>query len=139
MTDRAAVVAEAMTWLRTPWMHMARIKGAGVDCAQFPAAVFEAVGMIEPIAPDYPQQWALHRGEELYVEWVLRFGREIERAELKPADLVVWRWGRTFSHGAIIVEPPTVIHAYRGIGVTLDNMDQHEELRTRPARFFSLW
>jgi cell wall-associated NlpC family hydrolase len=31
--ERAAVVAEARTWIKTPWRHMADIKGAGVDCA----------------------------------------------------------------------------------------------------------
>lgn len=138
--QRAAVVAEAMTWLTTPWMHAARVKGAGVDCAQLPAAVYAATGVIPAIEPTYAEQWGLHRDRELYVEWVLRFGREIGRADLGPGDLVLWKYGRTFSHGAIVVDPPTVIHAWRmARGVTLDNMDQHEELRTRPARFFSLW
>ena len=36
--ERAAVVAEAMTWIGTPWAHMAHLKGVGVDCANLPIA-----------------------------------------------------------------------------------------------------
>ena len=46
---RDAVVAEAKTWLGTPWRHMQRIKGVGVDCANLPAAVYEACGVIEHV------------------------------------------------------------------------------------------
>ena len=31
---RAAVIAEARTWIKTPWVHAADIKGAGVDCVE---------------------------------------------------------------------------------------------------------
>ena len=31
---RQAIIDETVTWLRTPYHHMAAIKGAGVDCAQ---------------------------------------------------------------------------------------------------------
>jgi cell wall-associated NlpC family hydrolase len=30
---RAAVVAEARSWLGTPFHHQGRVKAAGVDCA----------------------------------------------------------------------------------------------------------
>ena len=38
--QRAAVVAEARSWIKTPWVHMAAIKGAGVDCAMLLARVY---------------------------------------------------------------------------------------------------
>lgn len=34
LQQRAAVIAEAESWLSTPYHHEARIKGHGVDCAQ---------------------------------------------------------------------------------------------------------
>ena len=37
--SRAAVVAEAIAWLGTPYHHRARIKGVGVDCAQLALGV----------------------------------------------------------------------------------------------------
>jgi NlpC/P60 family putative phage cell wall peptidase len=113
-TQRAAIVAEARTWLGTPYHHRAALKGVGADCAMFPLAVYKAVGLVpEDVAvDDYPMDWAFHRNEERYLAMVERFGHEIGRDRLGPGDFVVWRFGRTFSHGAIVIEPPRVIHAY---------------------------
>src|SRR5437660_5143962 len=47
---RGLVVAEAETWLRTPYHHMARVKGAGADCLTLLAEVYEKAGVI----PQYP-------------------------------------------------------------------------------------
>ena len=137
---REAVVAEAMSWLRTPYHHGAGLKGIGTDCARFPLAVYAEAGAIPPTDVGvYARDWHLHHGEELYLGWLNRLATEIERDALAPGDFVVWRFGRTFSHGAIVVDPPLVIHAYIGVGVTLDDMDGHSELLTRPARCFTLW
>ena len=137
---RSAVVAEALSWLRTPYAHRQRLKGVGVDCAQFPLAVYAACAVIPPtdVGP-YAPQWHLHRGEELYLHWVARFAREIGPEAAQAGDLILWRYGRTFSHGAIVLAPPRVIHAVRCLGVTLDYATRNEDLRTRPARAFSLW
>ncbi len=137
---RAAVAGEARTWLGTPYAHRQRARGLGVDCAQFPLAVYTAAGVIAPVdVGAYSTQWHLHRSRELYIEWVGRFAREIGREQAQPGDFAVWRYGRTFSHGAIVLAPPRVIHAVRDIGVTLDDWTADEALKTRPMRVFSLW
>lgn len=136
---REQVVTEALTWIGTPYHPRGRLKGVGVDCAQLPAGVYEAVGMIPHIEPAYPPDWHLHKDEDLYVQWVLRFGREISEADAGPGDLVLWKWGRAYSHGGILVDQTNVVHAYIGTRVSLDNINQHEELKQRPRRFFSLW
>ncbi len=138
---REHVVAEALSWLGTPYAHRQRLKGVGVDCAQLPIAVYAAAGLI---AGDevgaYASQWHLHRGEELYVGYVQALGgREIAQGEAGPGDLALWRYGRTFSHGAILTgEGGRVVHACRGLGVVLGDMDADEELRSRPCRSFTL-
>jgi len=43
-TDRAAIAAEARTWLGTPYAHGQRLKGVGADCAGVPLEVYAAVG-----------------------------------------------------------------------------------------------
>lgn len=140
MIERDAVVAEAMTWERTPWHHRARVKGAGVDCAQFPAAVYEAVGLIPHIDPEYQMQWALHHREELFIEWVLKCGAvEIQRHQVDRGDLGLWKYGRTFSHGGIFVSKEQIIHAVTNGGVSLDEIDRREDLRTYERRFFTMW
>ncbi|MGE5110629.1 MAG: hypothetical protein ACM3JB_07235 [Acidobacteriaceae bacterium] len=43
--QRSAVCLEALTWVGTPFLFAACTKGLGVDCARFPAAVFNSVGV----------------------------------------------------------------------------------------------
>jgi cell wall-associated NlpC family hydrolase len=140
--QRAAVVAEALTWLGTPYHHQAALKGIGADCAMFPLAVYAEAGLIPAgiHVDDYPMDWAFHRDEERYLAMVERFGHRIDREHLGLGDFVVWRFGRTFSHGAIVVEPPRVIHAYVEAGsVTIDDISLEGPLTMRPTRCYSFW
>lgn len=139
--QRAAVQRAALRWLRTPYHHNARLIGVGVDCARFPIEVYVRVGVIPPYDPGfYPPQWGLHRDAEIYIDQVLLFGAEVETAEeAGPGGFMAWRFGRTYSHGAILLEGTTVIHAVIGRGVELADRVRDEELASRPARFFSMW
>jgi cell wall-associated NlpC family hydrolase len=137
---RAAIVTEAISWERTPYHPHARLKGIGVDCAQFPAAVYEAAGLVPHLAPEYSAQWMLHRDEEHFLAWVTPHATEISRGQLGPGDFVIWKFGRVFSHGAIVIEPPEVIHAViRGNAVIRANIDRDEDLRSLPVKYFSLF
>lgn len=109
---REAVIAEAKTWLGTKWHHEARVKGSGVDCGQFILAAFEGAGLVPHIETGhYPADWMLHREEERYLAFV---ETHLDRVETpKPADVAVWQFGKCFSHGAIVVDWPVVIHAFR--------------------------
>jgi cell wall-associated NlpC family hydrolase len=136
--QRAAVVTEARSWLRTPYHHAAQVKGAGVDCAMLPAAVYRAAGLIPDFPVDrYPQDWHLNRSIERYLETVTRFATEVPEPT-GPGDFVLYRWGRCFAHGAIIIDWPVIIHAVIHVGVTLDLGDAGQ-LTDRPRRFFTLW
>lgn len=108
---RVAIVEEAKTWLRTPWHHCARVKGAGVDCGQLIIACYVNAGLVPDFQTgDYTADWHLHRSEERYLEFV---EAHLDRCDAPlPGDVVVWRFGRTFSHGAIVVDWPLVIHAF---------------------------
>jgi NlpC/P60 family putative phage cell wall peptidase len=116
IVQRTAVIAEAQSWLETPWHHAACVKGAGVDCGWFIYAVFLECGLIAPTAIDtYPRDWALHNTEERYLEVVERYAQRIESPQ--AGDIVVFKNGNTFSHGAIVVDYPRLIHAQVGCGV----------------------
>jgi cell wall-associated NlpC family hydrolase len=139
---RAAIVTEAMTWERTPYMPHARIKGVGVDCAQLPALVYAATGCIPELKPEYSSQWMNHRDEELYLEEIRRWAREIDENELQPGDLVVWKFGRTYSHSAIVIDPPIVLHALIKAGaVVRADMNAEEDFKrvNRPRKCFSVF
>jgi cell wall-associated NlpC family hydrolase len=114
---RAQVVQEALTWLGTPYHHHARVKGVGVDCAQLLCAVYEASGCVPHIDPgNYAHDWHLHRGEEVFIGWLEKAGaREVQVPA--PGDVAVFRYGRAFSLGAVVVESRgavAVVHAYLG-------------------------
>ena len=127
---RRRVVAEARTWVGTPYHHHARIKGVGVDCAQILAAVFHAADLAPELdLGHYPTQWHLHHGEELYLQQLQAAGAHRIDAELQPqpGDVGVWRFGRTYSHGGIVIEGganPLVVHAYIGRGVTVSRASE---------------
>jgi cell wall-associated NlpC family hydrolase len=111
--QRQAVIAEALTWLKTPFHHRQCVKLAGVDCANFLYGVFRNAGLTPELEiEDYPPDWYLHRDEERFLGWVTKFARKIDGAPYKPADVVMYRFGRTFAHSAIITCWPQVIHAY---------------------------
>ena len=139
---RTRIVAEALGWLGTPYAHRQRLKGVGVDCAQLPLAVYAAAGVIGMAdVGAYASQWHLHRAEELYLRHLQALGgREIARAEAQAGDFALWRYGRTFSHGAILTgESAQVVHACRGLGVVLGDLDADEDLRSRPSKLFTLF
>jgi len=134
------VVAEARGWLGTGYHHMGRIKGVGVDCLMLLAEVYEAAGLIDRVEPPrYPRDWMLHRSEELYLGGLLTRTHEV--AAPGPGDIALFRFGRCYSHAAIVIEWPQVIHAYakeRGVVLGDASLGALGE-PAREVRFFSLW
>lgn len=144
MTDaqRAAVLAEAQRWLRTPWRHGARVRGAGVDCARLLQAVYVGAGIVADFPLDaYPPDWMLHRDEERFLAIVAAHMDEV--ASPLPGDVALWKYGRTYSHGAIVVDWPRVIHAHRPERMVAWGDAGQGTLRRmagdvdRPVRFFT--
>lgn len=136
--QREAVLAEARTWIGTPYHHQGRIKKVGVDCATILLEVFSRCGLAENAFPEYSPTWHLHRGEEVYLCWMARYTREITEAELQPGDIVVFKWGRCFSHGSIYIGNGEVLHSYIGIGCIISNMSEGL-FEGRDRRYFSVW
>lgn len=136
---RVAVIREAETWLGTRYHHMGRIKGAGVDCLMFLAEVYAAVGLIESVVdiPYYRPDFMQHRNDETYLEGILKYGHEIESPRM--ADVVLYKWGRVFSHGGIVVEWPKIIHAapnHHGVSFAWGNQGR---LANHEMKFLSLF
>jgi NlpC/P60 family putative phage cell wall peptidase len=133
---RAAIVAEAESWIGTPFHHAARVKGAGVDCLMLLAEVYERAGITPRLEPPfYVPDWHLHRDAERYLEGLASHAREIAGPPL-PGDIALFRFGRTFSHGAIVTRWPRLVHAYWNIGVVYGDATLYP-LDCRPVRFFS--
>jgi cell wall-associated NlpC family hydrolase len=148
--QRNRVVAVARTWLGTPYHTAARVKGGGADCLTLLVEVFEEAGLIRHLEiPHYPADWHLHRDAERYLNGLLEHTGEVDGPPL-PGDIALWRFGRCYSHGAIVVQWPTVIHAYVGRGCVLEDAEAatwlthvgentEERGKPRPRRIFSYW
>jgi cell wall-associated NlpC family hydrolase len=132
---RQAVVAEAASWLRTPYHHMGRLRGVGVDCLTLLAEVYERAGIIGHVEiPFYPPDWHLHRGVELYLGGVLDRATEIPGPP-QPGDIALFKMGRCFAHGVIVIRWPQLIHAHYSAGVIGGDATQGQ-LAGRAVRFF---
>lgn len=135
---RDRIIQEALSWLGTPYAHAQRCKGAGVDCGQILAAIFEAVGTIPAHNTGaYPHDWHLHRGEERYLQQVERYAHKIDGPP-EPGDIALYRWGRCISHGAIVIQWPVILHAYVGQGVILGDSVADKDLARRLVGFWSI-
>jgi hypothetical protein len=84
--------------------------------------------------PFYPPDWHLHRDAERYLEGLMHYAREIEPPP-REGDIAVFKFGRCFSHGAVVVSWPSLIHAWWDAGVVCGVADQ-PPLSSRPVRFF---
>lgn len=128
----------ARAWLGTPYHHRARVPGAGVDCLMLIAAAYEAAGIVPPglEIPDYPPDIMFHTDDSRYLDAVLDYCHEV--AAPVPGGLALYRYGRTWSHGAIVVDWPIVIHAYAPLGEVIEmSVQDDQRLARRPVRFFA--
>ena len=143
--ERSAVVDEAWSWLHTPYHHLARVKGVGVDCLMVLCEVFERCGLVPHIDPGrYAHDWHLHRNEETYLAGLERYAKRVEGRDPLPGDIAMFRFGRTFSHGGVVVEvgasarDAVVVHSYIGRGVIASRL-REEPLDGRPLQLWSIW
>jgi cell wall-associated NlpC family hydrolase len=138
---RKAILAEARSWIGTPFHSGGRLKGVGVDCGQILLLIYEAVGLIPCHDPGYyPADYHLHKSEEWYLALMDRFAKRVPGPP-RPGDVALWKFGRVFSHGGVVVEWPRVIHAcFPARQVQEDSADRvgffYHRGSPRPVLFF---
>lgn len=115
----------ALTWLGTPHVNNARVKGKGVDCGMLLLGATEDAGLIPrnsvEITP-YSNEWHLHHSDEWFLNYVKTYCRKVRKP--RPGDFLLYQYGRCISHGAIYIGGDKVIHAVIRHGVILS--DIHE-------------
>jgi NlpC/P60 family putative phage cell wall peptidase len=125
--ERKRILIEARKWIGTPYHHKGRVLGAGVDCGGLIYEVYKKFLPLKPFPTNYAADWALHRGDELYLDFIAEY--VLERPVAQSADIVLFQYGRCFSHAGIITESNTVVHAWGRTG--------HGNVQESPFRFFS--
>lgn len=132
------VVAEALTWLGTPYRHQGRRKGVGCDCIGLVLGVWRAVHGEPPEQPGpYAPDWAEAGGEERFLRGVRRHFREKPAGEMATGDLLIFRWRPHLpaKHAGILVGRDRFVHAYEGNAVSLSALVP--QWRKRIAGVFS--
>lgn len=111
---RAQIVAEASTWIGTPFQHAQHCKRKGCDCIGLIIGVFQQLGCLAPdyIAPRYSQQWHAHKNEELLMRYALDAGFTVKNADPEPGDVLIFKYGRVCSHSGIYMGNDSFVHAY---------------------------
>lgn len=110
---RSAVIAEAISWIGTPFHHAQATKGRGVDCVLSLIEWFAVPGVVERFDPrPYPASWFLHRDEERYLDGIARYADRLpDGVEPLPADIALYHFGRCVAHGGLILDDTFIIHA----------------------------
>ena len=140
--ERAAVVAETRSWIGTPYVPGADVKGAGVDCGMLLIKVFQATGHMDPTFDPrpYPMQWHFHQVAEKYLGYIEIFSHPLpEGVDPSPGDIVLFKFGKCFSHGAIVTEWPHAIHAMRPLKVGTINVLNTPKMARLERRLFTVW
>lgn len=129
---RARLIAEARSWIGTPYRQLGATKGVGVDCAMLLLRTAIEAGIIEEFDPrPYPPTWFLHRADERYIDWLALNACPVETPQ--PGDIVAFKVGRAFAHSALMSTPSTVVHAFAEEGRCTESELSHT-LLTRAGR-----
>lgn len=120
--SKPLIVQEARSWIGTPYMHQASVKGAGCDCLGLLRGCWRAVNGEEPItAPRYTPDWSEPQGEEVLWKAAARYLRACDDRPRRAGDILLFRMrdGAVAKHLGILAQlaPDSFVHAYNGHGV----------------------
>lgn len=129
---RDAVVAEARTWLGTPFHHQGRLRGVGTDC------VGVVMGLARHCGLEFEDDWRYNKQAEGF-DLSVEFGRLLERIPLEeaaPADVLTF-WFRDPTHvqHCGVLTPYGLLHTYGGVGRVVEHALDDRWARRRNAAF----
>jgi len=118
---RNELVAEARSWIGTPYRHQASLKGVGCDCARLVRGLWRSFCGPEPEPlPPYSPAWAEIGGAELMGDAARRHLLPVELTVIEVGDVLLFRWreGMPAKHAGVLVSAGRFVHAQEGAKVT---------------------
>ncbi len=121
--SRPDVVGEVRSWIGTPYVHQASVKGAGADCLGLVRGVWRALQGDEPEAiPNYTPDWAEPARDEVLWRAARRWLIEDRADHERAGDVLLFRMARgsIAKHLGVQVsvgQAPAFVHAYSGHAV----------------------
>lgn len=120
MITREAIVEAARTWIGTPYLHQASLRGEGCDCLGLVRGVWRDVCGDEPEETGaYTPDWAEATRQERLADAGLRHLVHIGVQDFTSGDVLLFRWRQNVpaKHCAIATSRETMIHAHDGARV----------------------
>ncbi|MET3355250.1 UNVERIFIED_ORG: NlpC/P60 family putative phage cell wall peptidase [Xanthobacter viscosus] len=117
---RAAILKEARSWIGTPYLHRASLKGQGADCLGLVRGVWrELVGPEPEAMPPYAPDWAEAGLRETLAQAAGRCLVAVPVEAAQPGDVLLFRFRAHLpaKHAAILSDGARMIHAYDGARV----------------------
>lgn len=108
---RAEVVAEARSWIGTPFVHQARLKGIGVDCIGLISQTAKAKGLLQADATDYSRTPDPARMRSALTQHL----DPVPFKDIQPADILWFRVISQPQHVGLVTEVTPklrMVHAY---------------------------
>jgi NlpC/P60 family putative phage cell wall peptidase len=135
----ALVVAQARSWIGTPYLHQASIRGAGADCLGLLRGIWRAIYGEEPEAvPPYTDDWAEPAHDEVLLAAARRWLLEKPVTDDAQGDVLLFRMRNASIAKHLGVQSqagcePRFIHAYTGHGVVESALSQpwHRRIAAR--------
>jgi NlpC/P60 family putative phage cell wall peptidase len=119
--NRSAIVAEARSWIGTPYRHQASVKGIGCDCLGLVRGVWRALLGPEPERPPpYARDWAEAAAQESLAEAAARHLVPLaDPNAFAPGDVLLFRYRERYTakHAAIVTAADLMVHAHDGAAV----------------------
>ncbi|HSZ73795.1 MAG TPA: hypothetical protein VK779_03165 [Rhizomicrobium sp.] len=115
--DAYDIVRVARSWIGTPYLHQASLKGVACDCLGLLRGIWRELDGAEPQAiPAYSSDWAEATGEETLYDGLSHRAREIPHSEIAMGDIALFRMiaSSPAKHCGIVAEKNgrlTLIHA----------------------------
>jgi cell wall-associated NlpC family hydrolase len=106
----AAAVAEARSWIDTPFAPNGQQKGLAVDCGHLLVAVAHALGL--PHIQPERQQPGLYDPAKLFAALEQDCERLPEGSPMEPGDVLVFSIRGEPIHSGICTGPLTMVHAW---------------------------
>lgn len=113
---RDKIIHEAISWVGTPFIRNACIKGLGVDCALLAGGIAIELGLIQTTQlkdiPVYDLEYHIHNKDEKMFDILKSFGCvQLNIQEMQPGDIMTFRYGRSSSHLGILIDNSQFVHA----------------------------
>jgi NlpC/P60 family putative phage cell wall peptidase len=107
MITREQVVAEARSWLGTPYRHQGRTKGLSVDCAGLVIGVCRALGLEAEDMEGYSS-----RPDGTLKAILYRQTEPVPIGGQQAGDVVLFHWNNEPVHVGLLTGPAAVIHSF---------------------------